>query len=73
MDGDRSEGNGSPFKNTARVSQAAGMVSVQAGCDVDRALALMQSRARESGVKLDELASGVIDGAIRFDERDPQP
>jgi hypothetical protein len=71
-DGDRSGGSGPPFENTARVSKAAGMVSAQAGCDVERALILMRGRAGESGVTLDDLASGVIDGSIRFGEASPQ-
>ena len=61
------QGNGSPFENTARVSQAVGMVSVQVGCGVDRALDLMRDRAEESQITMDELARAVIDGSLRFD------
>jgi len=60
-------GNGSPFKQTARVSQAAGMVSVQANCDVEQALILMHTRATASRVTVDQLADAVIDGSVRFD------
>jgi AmiR/NasT family two-component response regulator len=67
MAGDGKSGNGSPFENTARVSQAVGMVSVQAACGVDRALELMRERAEELQITIDELARAVIDGTLRFD------
>lgn len=52
-----------------RVFQAQGMVSVQAGCTVDEALAQMTDRARESGVSLDAIASAIIERRIRFSSR----
>ncbi len=61
------ESNGSPFEHTARVSQAVGIVSVQAGCGVERALDLMRARATTARVTMDELATFVIDGSTRFD------
>jgi len=66
MDG-ATTGNGSPFKHTARVSRAAGMISVQANCGVEEALILMHTRAAATRVTVDEIAEAVIDGAVRFD------
>ena len=60
-------GTGSRVKHTARVSQAAGMVSVQVGCLIEEALVLIYDRADASPKTVDELAAAVIDGAIRFD------
>jgi AmiR/NasT family two-component response regulator len=61
-------GNGTPFQQSAAVNQATGMVSVQAGCTLDEALALMQDRATVQGRTLDEIAGAVIDRSIRFGE-----
>ena len=52
---------------SARVLQATGMISVQAGCDVDEALTLLQERALATGQTLEHTALDVIDGIIRFD------
>ena len=60
-------GTGSRVKHSARVSRAAGMVSVQVGCLIEQALALIYDRAEASGVTVDALAAAVIDGSIRFD------
>lgn len=68
MDEERSEGNRSPpFRYTARVSRAAGMIAMQVGCDVEQALDLIYERAEASRVTVDELATAVIDGSVRFD------
>ena len=61
-------GNGSGFKHSAKVIQASGMVSVQAECTVDEALALMHDRAEVHGQTLDEIAEAVLDRRIRFGE-----
>jgi len=50
----------------ARVSQAVGMVSVQADCTPDEALVLMRERAQIEHVSLWALAAGIIDRVIRF-------
>jgi len=56
-----------PSGHSDRVHQAQGMVSVQAGCSVDEALALMQATARETGNTLDEVADEVISRRLRYD------
>jgi hypothetical protein len=43
-----------------------GMVSVQADCTLDEALKLMRDRAAVHHCNVDEIAFGVLDGAIRF-------
>jgi hypothetical protein len=53
-------------RRSDRVLQAQGMVSVQAACSVDDALAWMAERAAESGMSLDALASAIIEHRIRF-------
>ena len=53
-------------QHTARVSQAAGMVSVQAECSPNDALSLMAERAQLEHVSLWALARGVIEHTIRF-------
>jgi AmiR/NasT family two-component response regulator len=59
-------GNGSAFAHSHRVSQASGMVSVQADCTIDEAVVLMQDRAATMGQTLDEIAAAVVDRSIRF-------
>lgn len=49
-----------------RVSQASGMVSVQATCSVAEALALMKERAQVSRLSLLEIADDTIGHRIRF-------
>ena len=49
------------------VHQAAGRVSVQVGCRVEQALALMREQAEASRVTLDQVADAVLDGSLRFD------
>ena len=56
----------SPNLHSSIVNQAAGMVSVQADCMIQDALALMSTRADEAGITLDEIAAAVIDRSIRF-------
>jgi AmiR/NasT family two-component response regulator len=50
-----------------QVAQASGMVSVQAGCTPDQALALMNARAEKCGRKVEEIAVAVVERRIRFD------
>ena len=49
------------------VHRAAGRVSVQVGCRVEQALALMREQAEASRVTLGEIADAVLDGSLRFD------
>jgi AmiR/NasT family two-component response regulator len=49
-----------------RVHQAQGMISVQACCTVDEALAWMSERADESGMSLDAIATAIIERRVRF-------
>ena len=49
------------------VNQACGMISVQAGCDVDDAFGRLQTRAAELGQSVEHTALDVIDGIVRFD------
>lgn len=49
-----------------RISQASGMVSVQAECTVDYALHLMVDRANVTRCTLDDIAVAVIGRSIRF-------
>jgi AmiR/NasT family two-component response regulator len=58
--------DGTPY-GSARVHQASGMVSVQAACTPDEALALMEARAVQIDRTLAEIALGVIDHSITFD------
>ena len=56
-------------ESTVRVSQASGMVSVQADCSVGEALELLKERARASGQSLEELAEQIVERRIRFESR----
>jgi len=51
---------------TARTWRAAGMVSIQADCGFDDALALMRDHATRAGLTLHEIASRVVTRRIRF-------
>ena len=53
-------------EHNPQVSQASGMVSVQADCTVEEALALMKDRARVSGQTLAEVAAATVERRIRF-------
>jgi len=50
------------------VSQAMGMVCVQADCTVDDALVLIRERAMVSRSTVPEIAQAVIDRSISFGE-----
>jgi hypothetical protein len=43
------------------------MVSVQADCTLDQALALITARARECGSEVEDVAKAVVDRLVRFD------
>jgi hypothetical protein len=51
----------SPFEYSAKVNQAAGIVSVQANCTIEHAFALMFERAESAGVWIDDIATAVLD------------
>jgi hypothetical protein len=51
---------------SSRVIQAAGMVSVQADCTGEEAVALLQRRADAFDRDLEDLAGAVVDRRIRF-------
>ena len=48
------------------IHQAAGMVSIQADCELERAYVLMSDHAEAAHVSLDEVASAVVDRSIHF-------
>lgn len=52
---------------SARITIAAEIVSAQASCTYQNALALMNALSRRDGTGLDEVATGVLAGEIRFD------
>jgi AmiR/NasT family two-component response regulator len=56
-----------PPEYSDRVHQAQGMVSVQADCSLDEALALMQATASATDKTLDDVADDVIGRRLRFD------
>ncbi len=49
-----------------RVNQAAGMISIQAACDIHEATGRLKIRAKALGESLDHVALDVIDGIVRF-------
>ena len=62
------ENNGSGLPHSNRVTQASGMVAVQADCTCAQALVLMGDRATVSHKSLDEIAVSVLGREIRFCE-----
>ena len=51
-----------------RVHQASGMITVQVGCTIDDAIALMSDRASKSNQTLDAVATAVVERRIRFSQ-----
>jgi AmiR/NasT family two-component response regulator len=51
----------------ARVAQAQGMVSVQADCTLDAALALLRNTARATDETLEYIAGEVVHRHVRFE------
>ena len=56
-------------ESTVRVSQASGMVSVQADCSCEEALELLKERARTSGQRLEQIAEAAVERQLRFETR----
>jgi len=54
------------LENRVRISEASGMVSVQAHCSFTEATALMKERARISHRSLLEIADAVLNVSIHF-------
>jgi AmiR/NasT family two-component response regulator len=54
--------------HSTEIAQAQGMVSAQVGCTADEALILMNARAQTSHVSIEQVAAGIIDHLIRFDD-----
>jgi hypothetical protein len=48
------------------VSQAAGMVSVQADCTLEEALGLLRDRAQVSGQSIYDIANDTVERRVRF-------
>ena len=59
--------NGDRSVEENRVARAQRMVSEQASCSVDQALALMENTAVAADTTLDQLATEILDGKVRFD------
>ena len=55
------------LSHSAHVYRARGIVSAQAGCSPERALALMFDTATAAEVTLEELAALVLDREVTFD------
>lgn len=53
----------------AVVHQATGMISAQLDCGVDEALVRLRGYAFAAERPIDEIAEGVVEGSIRFDDR----
>ena len=58
--------NGQTSRLNTAVARASGMVSVQAGCSTEEAVALMRDRAAVRGETLEQVAERVLDRTIRF-------
>ena len=63
---DMKNGTGTLFLS-AHVHQAAGIVSVQAHCEIPEALARLRTKADETGHSIEEVALDVLDHLVRFD------
>ena len=57
--------DGAPWP-TARVSQASGMVSVQASCTCAQALGMLVWRGKSSGDSLEDVAVAVVERRLSF-------
>jgi hypothetical protein len=56
-------------QRSVHVHQAAGMIAVQANCDVEEALGRLTIRAKAMGQTVEDTALDVLDRLIRFDEQ----
>ena len=54
------------LENRVRLSEASGMVSIQAHCSVTEAIGLMRRHAETSGETLEEVVIAVVHRSIRF-------
>jgi AmiR/NasT family two-component response regulator len=54
------------FDVIARLAQAQGIVSAQAGCSLDEALQIMRERAQVEHRTVTEIADAVLDRTISF-------
>ena len=59
---------GIPDERSAHVHQAAGMIAVQANCDLEEAFGRLAIRAKAMGQTVEDTALDVLDRRIRFDE-----
>ena len=59
-------------ERAALLERAAGMVAAQADCSTDAALLLLKLRARAIDCDLEEIATAVIDGHVRFSAVRPE-
>jgi AmiR/NasT family two-component response regulator len=60
--------NGPISRYNPEIHQAAGIVSVQADCELEEAYVLMSERAQVAHVTIEDIAVAVIDNSIRFGE-----
>ena len=60
--------NGPDSRCSVEIHQAAGMVSIQADCELEQAYVLMSDRAAVARVSIEEIAMAVLDKSIRFGE-----
>ena len=56
-------------QRSVHVHQAAGMIAVQANCDVEEAFGRLAIRAAAMGQTVEDTALDVLDRLIRFDEQ----
>ena len=56
-------------QRSAHVHQAAGMIAMQANCDVEEAFGRLAIRAAAMGQTVEDTALDVLDRLIRFDEQ----
>src|SRR3954467_2356234 len=66
LDESRRMREGEPVEFSGVLHQAAGMVSVQAGCAVNDAYALLDARALGEGRHVNDIADDVVQRRLRF-------
>jgi hypothetical protein len=49
--------------------QATGLIAAQAQCSISKALAILRTRAANSGESVEALARKVLAGVVKFDDR----
>ena len=55
------------WREICLVAQAQGMISVQAECSLEEALAMIADRAQVSHCRVEGIAAATVNGRIRFD------